>query len=237
MFVLLIAALLAIPEAPAFAPAEVQAYLSALEAVESRSRVGSVEDTFSKSLALRTALLRSTDDGTYLESVGQDQFDALSGLLRGMILNREELVVAQPDPAFYLDLALRFGGNADVEFFRNYSATFPDGVWRSYLEQQTDATACTDFASGQLVERYAGWLSFRSSYPGRYSETVGSKIEASEQELTEGSCACGTQEEFVRELATFAERFPRSPATPGILERIQEIRRGRATVRFHCESG
>jgi len=237
MFALLIAALLATPKATTFAPAEVQAYLSALEALESRTRGGSVESTFSEALALRTALLRPIDGGTYLESVGQDQFDDLSGLLRGMILNREEIVLAEPDPAFYLDLAHRFGGNADVEFFQNYSATLPDGVWRSYLEQQTDVTACTDFASGQLVERYGGWLLFRSSYPGRYSETVGSEIEAIEREMTEGSCACGTQEEFVRELAKFAERFPVSPATPKIRERIQEIRQGRATVRFHCAPG
>lgn len=237
MFAFLIAALLATPNAAAFTPAEVQAYLSALEAVESRSRMGSVEDTFSKALALRTALLRSRDGGAYLEGVEQDEFDALSGLLRGMILNREEIVLAQPVPAFYLDLANRFGGNADVAFFQNYAATLPDGVWRSYLEQQTDVTACTDFASGQLVERYGGWLLFRSSYPGRYSESVGAEIEAIEQEMTEGSCACGTQEEFVRELAKFAGRFPLSPATARIRARIQEIGRGRATVRFHCASG
>lgn len=237
MLLFLIAILLATPKTPVSAPSEVQAYLSALQALESRSRGSSVEMTFSRALALHAALLRSTDGGAYLESVGEHQFETLSETVRGMILNREEIVLAEPDPAFFLDLAHRFGGNADVEFFQNYSATLPDGIWRSYLEQQTDVTACTDFGRGQLVERYGGWVSFRSSYPGRYTESVRSEIEAIEQELTQGTCTCGTQEEYVSELEKFAERFPLSPATPKIRERIEELRQERATVRFHCASG
>ena len=71
------------------------------------------------------------------------------------------------DPKFFLSLAWRRGGPTDVSFFENYVATRSDGVWKSYRDQQTDVTGCTNFANDELVKRYSGWIKFQSAHPTR----------------------------------------------------------------------
>ena len=62
--------------------------------------------------------------------------------------------------------------------------------------------------SGALASAYEVWSSFDQRYPQRYVEYVLEELGAVERELTEGTCACGEQEDVLRELRAFDQRFP-----------------------------
>lgn len=216
---------------------EVQAYRSTLDNLESGEPGATVEQTFDAALAVRSALLRTVGAESVIESLSDSEFESLSQRLPGVILNREEVLLAEPDPKFFLSLARRHGGPADVQFFENYAATVPDGVWRSYTIQQTDVTGCTDFANGELVKRYAGWIAFGSAHPRAYLSAVSDQLAAIEREVSEGTCACGSPGGVLRELELFARTFRDSRVGPKVEGRIRAIRRSKSPVRFNCQSG
>ena len=166
-----------------------------------------------------------------------DELNAFHRSLPGIILNQEEVLLAQPDPPFFLALARAHGRPSDVRFFEAYAATLPDGVWPSYLEQQTDVTGCTKFGAGELVARYSGWLRFRRTYPRAYRDAVSEELEKIETEVGESTCACSTPADTLRELQQFAARFPRSRVIAKVRLRIRELRVNRSNIRFECMSG
>ena len=216
---------------------EVQAYRSTLDNLESGLPGSKVEQSFDAELALRSALLRSVGKESVIESLSGTEFESLSKRLPGVILNREEVLLAEPDPKFFLSLARRRGGATDVQFFENYAATIPDGVWKSYTIQQTDVSGCTDFANGELVKRFAGWLAFRSAHPRAYISAVSGQLAAIEKEVSEGICACGSRSGVLNELERFVQTFPDSRVASKVRGRIRAIRRSKATIRFNCHSG
>jgi hypothetical protein len=215
----------------------VQTYRSILDSLESGERGATVEKCFDAARAVRSALLRTVGAKTVIESLSDSEFESLSQTLPGVILNREEVLLAEPEPKFFLSLARRHGGPADVQFFKNYAATVPGGVWRSYTIQQTDVTGCTDFANGELVKRYAGWLAFRSAHPKAYFSAVRDQLAAIERAVSEDTCACGSRGGVLRELELFARTFRNSPVRPKVQGRIRAIRRSRSSVNFNCQSG
>jgi hypothetical protein len=174
--------------------AELTPYTAALERLQA-GRGGSVEATFEAAVAGGEALLPKIEDLPRLEPVP------------GMVLNNEEILIATPDAEFFLALARKHGDRVDVEFFENYAATFPDSVWPSYIEQQTDVTGCTRFGAGELTARYAGWLAFRAHHPKRYVRAVAERLADIERQISESTCSCGTKEETLAELAELARRF------------------------------
>jgi hypothetical protein len=155
----------------------------------------------------------------------------------GIILNREEVLVAEPDPKFFLSLARHRGGPVDVSFFQNYAATRPDGAWKSYRDQQTDVTGCTNFANGELVKRYGGWHAFQSAHPRAYSSAVRKELAAIETEVSESTCACGARSGVLRELERFVQAFPNTAVTAKVRSRVRAIRASKSSIRFHCQSG
>ena len=215
----------------------IEAYRSALEQLDSRAAGASVEATFEAALAIRSALLRADGDETVIERLSEKEFQNLSSTLRGFILNREEIVLAEPEAKFFLALARKHGNAVDLEFFENYSATFPDSVWPSYVEQQTDITGCTLFGAGELVQRYAGWRTFGSKHPDAYARTVAERMSDVERTVAQSTCACGSKEDVLRELHQFAAKFPMSPVANKVRKRIRELRRSESKMRFHCLSG
>ncbi len=74
-------------------------YEKTLVAVESGS--ASVEELFRQSRVVRDAVGASES----FETLSPSEFAELDRRLRGMILNREEVILAEPEPEFFLDLA------------------------------------------------------------------------------------------------------------------------------------
>lgn len=216
---------------------EIQAYGEALSALESGKPGTTVGKLFDAALAVRSSLLRKAGNESLIEGLSDAAFKSLTQRLPGIILNREEVLLAEPDPKFFLSLARRRGRAADVGFFQNYAATRPDGVWKSYTDQQTDATGCTNFANDELVKRYGGWLAFQSTHPHAYSTVVREELAAIESEVSQSTCACGTRSGVLRELERFARTFPDAAVTPRVRNRIRAIRASSSPIRFNCQSG
>ncbi|MDQ3281915.1 MAG: hypothetical protein M3Q69_10945 [Acidobacteriota bacterium] len=216
---------------------EVAAYRAAIGASDTTRCRGSVAETFSRAIAVSDALLAHDGDEAVMEALSKKRFDALATSLRGIVLNREEVVIAKPDPVFFLRLAKRCGGIEDVAFFEEYSATYPDRVWPSYIAQQTDVTGCSTLGEGELLARFSGWSDYARKYPRSYRSSVRAELARIEEELTTGTCICGTAAEAVQELSRFVRRFPRATIAPQVRRRMEAIRSGATELRQHCTSG
>ena len=178
--------------------------------------------------------LRSRSQGA--EDLSAGDFAKLEHTLSGIILNRGEVILAEPDPHFFSELSSEYGGFVDRSFFELFSKTYPDGVWPVYLTQQTDYSGCTEFGEGHLVRSYREWSRFRTSHPLRYQREVKRIIDQIQEQIV-STCACGDRDSVLRELREFAAAFPKSPVHKAVKDRIKELEEGSSDVRFQCISG
>jgi hypothetical protein len=216
---------------------EVDACRTALQTLKSRQRGASVEVTFAAAVAVRRALLERHGDSTVIEDLSERDYAKITHDLVGMVVSREEVLLAEPDAKIFLSLARQYGGAADVAFFKEYLATFPDSVWPVYVEQQTDVTACTRFGAGALVRRYEGWGAFRLKYPTSYVTAAAERLSHIETAIAESTCACGSKKEVLRELQEFVVKFPSAPVAAKVRSRVRELKTSSSTMRFNCSSG
>ena len=219
-------------------PPEVAAYAQALAALRQHSPPTiTVEVVFQTGLRARASLLTSASPtaGYLLESLAPAAYQAVEQQLPGFKLNLEEFVFVQPDPEFFLALAKQHGDQADRAFFQRYQAMFPDpSSWPLYHERQTDIGGCTKFGALALVRAYESWSIYQQAYPHRYSAPVAKLLNDLQNELLEGSCACGSKEETLLELQEFVRTFPQASLTPKVQQRLRAIELDQSGIRFHC---
>lgn len=230
-------AVLAARSAPAQMSAADQAlverYRAAIGAAEAGTKAGAAEAAFSMLPELRDVLLKTTADGTVLESLSDAEFDRLSEL-PGAIINREEVLLVEPDADYFGKIASRHGDGADRAFFAALKATYPDSVWPIYLEQQTDITACTRFGSGALVDTYGWWLAFRQNFPTRYVAGARKELDTVGEQLTGANCSCGPAASVENELRRFLARFQDASIRRAVTDRLKSVVAGTAGVRASC---
>jgi hypothetical protein len=207
----------------------IDAYRDALAAAQ---RGGSIERLFDRAADVKAVLQPIGGGTTAFEALSDSEIAALQAQLPGIILNKYEVILTEPEAKFFHDLAQKHGRRDDVAFFKEYVLTYPDSVWASYVSQVTDVTACTDFGPGELVARYAGWLRYRRLHRAyrKYADRELARIE----EQIGSTCACEDRESVIRELTEFARRFPDSPAAPAAKKQLRDLRRGNSPMRFHC---
>ena len=223
---------------PASGKAAVAAYQSAIRAVETGGAAGRIEAAFSALIALREALTRARgNQGTVLESISDEEFERLMRDLPGVVVNRVEVVIVDPDPEYFAALAIAHGDAADRAFFSALQATYPEAVWPVYLEQQTDYSGCTRFGSGKLVETYLEWSDFQRRFPRRYVAAARREINDVSKQLTESTCACGDVASIQDELERFLGKVKTSPVRTKVSERLQAILARRSDIRTSCTSG
>jgi hypothetical protein len=243
------ALIVAVLLAGAFRPAEaalpqnawaaVNAYAGELERVErARSRV-SMERLFLLATALKRELIAPVRAGgpSPLEELSDREFAALQLRLRGIMMNRDEIVFVVPDLKFFSALGERKGAPDDRLFFHLYRMTYPGSVVPSYHRQQTDYSGCTDFGTGRLTRLYGDWRRYGSRHPKRYERIVQEEVDQIARELTAGACACGSQRSVESEFRYFLRRHPGSPIVPQVRARLNRLRHGTAKIRFNCVSG
>lgn len=214
----------------------VHAYSQHLHALKRRNGAVTVERVFADALRIRELLAGRTPDEPSIEDISETDYLDLQRRLPGILLNREEVILAEPDTGYFVELASKFGRPIDREFFLAYGTTIPDGVWPVYLEQQTDFGGCTVFSERKLTETYRKWLAFRQSHPNAYREGVKRFLDEVEEQVL-STCACGDRDGVIRELRDFVETFPESPVTAAVTSRLHELEAGTSRVRFHCQSG
>jgi hypothetical protein len=214
----------------------VRAYAHELVKLRSRSQGASLERLFNAAVEIRALFGGSSPDQPSIEDLSAGDFAKLEHTLSGIILNRGEVILAEPDPHFFSELSSEYGGFVDRSFFELFSKTYPDGVWPVYLTQQTDYSGCTEFGEGHLVRSYREWSRFRTSHPLRYQREVKRIIDQIQEQIV-STCACGDRDSVLRELREFAAAFPKSPVHKAVKDRIKELEEGSSDVRFQCISG
>ncbi|HEV8129386.1 MAG TPA: hypothetical protein VGQ14_06995, partial [Candidatus Eisenbacteria bacterium] len=180
-------------------------YIGELERVEkSKSRL-SMEPLFLQAVALNDALVMPAQPGgpSPLEELSDQEYASLQGHLRGMVVNRDEIVFARPDLRFFVELGERKGIPEDRLFFHLYRMTYPKSVAPVYIEQQTDHSGCTDFGSGKLTRLYGEWNKYGLRHPKRYESVVQEETNRIVRELLEGTCACGDERSVESEFRYF----------------------------------
>ena len=222
---------------------EVVAYRAELDRVRQRAPGASVAAAYQAADALSERLMKTFEkDGetvVLLEVLSAEDYAVVEGMLEGMgmAISREEIIFAQTDAKYFRDLAEKYGGPADIEFFKIEAEIRPDSGWPIYTVQQTDSSGCTDFASGEQVKRYAQWRAFRAKYPGAYSIEVADWLANIEASITNGTCACGDAAGVENELRRFVDTFPDSPVLEAVRERLRKLRDPETGMRFNCISG
>jgi hypothetical protein len=214
----------------------IEAYRLAIRSAEAGRGTRPIEFAFSALGSMRDALMRVRNGRTVLEDLTDVQFTRLQQL-PGAIVNRDEVLLVEPNPDYFTRLATARGDRADRAFASALKATYPESVWPVYSEQQTDIGGCTRFGSLDLVKIYRGWSDFQRRFPGRYVARADKEIDAVTERFTQSTCACGDLLAVERELQEFLRAFPLSSAAGTIERRLQALRTGRSNVRPHCTAG
>jgi len=213
-------------------PEEVEVYSRELNIISNNPNANKgVEGLLQLGRKASDALVRSLSPGKadILESLSEDEFQAVVLKMKGFSVNRQETVFVEPDPNFFIALAKRSGDQASVDFFEVYRKTK-----FAYFRQQTDYNGCYLFGTLTMVDSYKQWVTYNKKYPTRYPEEVRNFIRDIEEELTGGTCACDDKESALREFEAFIQAFPHSKITTRIHERINQIHQGKSDIREHC---
>lgn len=221
-------------------------YIAELQRVEASPVRTSMEDLFALTDTLRDYLVLGysrSEVGSSMESspmtiedLSDQDYEALSRRLRGMLLNRLEVIVAERDSTLFLPLARSKGVDPDRAFMEIYFKTIPE-VWPAYIDQQTDYSGCYVYGTGAMVSLYEGWRQFRTKYPSNYVQWAEEQLDDIRGLFTDVRCACEGQDTVVLELQRFLNRFPRDEIAGKVRDQLKSIQEGRTKIRFHCISG
>ena len=215
----------------------VQRYRAAIRVAESGASPSALETAFAALARLREVLLGVRGGATVLESLSEQQFEALQRQLPGALINRDEVLYVVPDADHFRRLAAANGDPADKAFFDALKATYPAGSWPVYVEAQTDYSGCTRFGSMSLVDTYRAWSDFQRRYPGRYAVAAQAEAKAVLDQLATSTCSCGDAAGVQAELQRFVQQFPDLPVRGGVERRLKAARSGKSVIRLQCVSG
>ncbi len=222
---------------------EVVAYRAELDRVRQHAPGASVAAASHAADVLSERLMKLFEKGrethTLLEVLSAEDHAALQELLggMGMAIQREEVIFARKTAKYFSELAAKYGGPADIAFFKIETELQPDSGWPIYTKQQTDYSGCTDFASGTLVKSYDQWRAYRAQYPDAYAKEVEDRLADIEGNLTNSTCACGDAAGVEIELHSFIETFPDSPVFEEVRQRLRKLHDPEVGMRFDCISG
>src|SRR5437867_2760664 len=146
-------------------------------------------------------------------------------------LNRDEVVIAEPDSSTFLPLARRKGLKPDRDFMDVYFMTRPC-AWPAYVVQETDYSGCDDYGTGKIVTLYGEWRRYRSAHPKNYVSAATQQLEEIQNSLADPGSPCGGPDSVTRELQQFLSRFPNDPITPKVRDVLNAIQQGRSNIRF-----
>lgn len=204
-------------------------YIIALDQlINSQDSMASIEAVYEQGRSAAAEIMST------MEGLSTSEYQAAGQKMKGFRFNRSEVLFVQPHAGFWLDLAKKRGGQADVLFFQNYKNTFRDGIWKIYVQPQTDYSGCTEFGDKELVWLYGKWTSYVQQFPGVYTSSVNELIKEIEHELTAGDCACYEKEKVLQEFELFLKTFPAAEIAPRIRQRIADIQNNESGMKFNC---
>ncbi|WP_443083009.1 hypothetical protein [Vampirovibrio chlorellavorus] len=205
-------------------------YLTALQQWQQSKQKESLEPVLNKGQEAARAILQRA------ETLTDEDFEALKKSMPGYLILHRDILVAGPDPAFFLTLATQKGKPADQAFFKLMNQTL-NGYWPSTMEQLDDLSGCTRFGSGELVRLYGEWTAFKRQYPNAFAKALQDPnlllLNDLEDQLVNSNAACEGPDSVQQELQRFVENFPKSPLTPKIRQRLLDLQQKKLDMSFN----
>ena len=172
-----------------------------------------------------------------LEQLSAEDYASVEKKMRGYVVNREEVILDEPDTRFFAKLAGKIGTAQDQRYFNFMLKVMPEGYWPIYLMRQTDVGGCIDFGNGSLSTLYKEGTGILPKLTGYYRKQFERTIEDIADQLTAGTCACGKIASVKKELRTFLELNPKSSLADRVRARMEALQRGDHAVRENCIGG
>ncbi|HEX8737202.1 MAG TPA: hypothetical protein VF721_17855 [Pyrinomonadaceae bacterium] len=175
-------------------------------------------------------------DISQIEDLSDAEYALFKKKMQGFVVNREEILVIEPDLDFFARLSATRGTKVDAAFFALMRQIKPGSVFPAYIEMQTDVTGCTIYGNGAMTGLYGKALRFKKTYPNEYAGEVNEEINKIIEELTTETCACSSRASVEKEFRAFIKAFPKDKNTPAIKKRLANLK-GNKEFRFYCQSG
>jgi hypothetical protein len=194
-----------------------------------------------KTASLETLLLQgdklAAEMKQVIERLSEADYAFVAKNMKGYIVNREEVILVEPDTRFFSTLAGKIGTAQDRLYFNFMLKVMPDGYWPVYMMQQTDVGGCIDFGKASLSTLYKEGTGILPKLTGYYRQQLDGTIEDIADQLIGGTCACGTIASVKRELQTFLEMNPKAPIAERVRARMEALQRGDHAIRENCIGG
>lgn len=157
--------------------------------------------------------------------------------LKGFVVNRQEVIVVEPDTAFFRALAEKHGTDNDRLFSQFLHEWMPAGTWPVYINLQTDFGGCTRFGDGFLAELYLKGNKLLPQMTGYYAREITKIVKEVSFELTAGTCACRDRQSVIKEFEMFLDFNSGSELSGAIKNRLEKVREKRDSIRYYCSAG
>jgi hypothetical protein len=206
-------------------------YNRELSRIETSGKVASLEKLLQQGNKLAAELK------PVIEQLSDEDYAAVENNMKGYVVNREEVILVEPDTRFFSKLAGKIGTAQDRLYFDFMLKVMPEGYWPAYIMRQTDVGGCIDFGSGSLSKLYKEGTGIAPKLAGYYQQQIVGTIEDIADQLTAGTCACGKIASVKKEFQTFVNMNPKAPIADRVRARMEAIQRGGRVIREDCIGG
>lgn len=172
-----------------------------------------------------------------IEQLSDEDYAFVEKNMTGYVVNREEVILVEPDIRFFSMLAGKTGTAKDRLYFDFMLKVMPEGYWPVYITRQTDVGGCIDFGSSSLSTLYKEGAAILPKLPEYYREQVKRTVEDIAGQLTTGTCACGSIPSVKKEFRTFLEMNPEASIADRVRARLEAVQQRGHVVRENCIGG
>jgi hypothetical protein len=224
---------------PKLAPAADMASLlqKAGEYGQELSRIEASGKTASLEKLLQLGNRVAADLKPVIEQLSPEDFASIENNMTGYVVNREEVILVEPDTRFFSKLADKTGTEQDRLYFNFMLKVMPEGYWPVYITRQTDVGGCIEFGNGSLSALYKEGTDISPKLAGYYRKQIDRTIEDIADQITTGTCACGKIASVKKELQTFLAMNPKASIADRVRARMAVLQRGTDPVRESCIGG
>ena len=172
-----------------------------------------------------------------IEDLSETDYEVVVKNMKGFLVNREEVIVIEPDTVYFAALAKKHGIEIDSLYFQFLREVRPEGFWPVYLLPQTDFGGCIRYGEGHLANLYSKGKSLLPKMTGYYARETTKILRELSNKLTSGTCACGDRQSVIRELTLFLELNKGSEIAGKVKNRLEDIQKQGSSMRYHCVGG
>lgn len=209
----------------------IAAYGRELSRAETSAAPVSLEPLLERGNALAAELKR------IIEELPAEDYDRVLKDMKGFVVNRDEVILVEPDARYFSALARKVGTGQDRAYFDFMLKVTPEGYWPIYIVRQTDAGGCTDYGTGTLSKLYAAGTAVAPRLGRYYRLGVEKTLDDVARQLTAATCACGDLRSVVKELRRFLEKNPHARPAAAVRARLASIERGEHVMETECVGG